>query len=102
MWPRRVLDETLKDGHGVAVADVLGRGTPQVLIAWRGQNPKGVPGVKLFAPNSDGSEWTAMPVSGPEVAVEDMKAGDLDGDGKPEIILAGRQTKNLRILWNQN
>jgi hypothetical protein len=25
----------------------------------------------------------------------------LDGDGKPDLILAGRQTKNLQILWNK-
>jgi hypothetical protein len=26
------------------------------------------------------------------MAVEDMKSADLDGDGKPDLVLAGRQT----------
>jgi hypothetical protein len=26
----------------------------------------------------------------------------LNGDGKPEIIVACRQTHNLRILWNES
>ena len=29
-------------------------------------------------------------------------AVDLDGDGKPEIIAAGRATKNVVIYWNRN
>ena len=34
-------------------------------------------------------------------AVEDIKAGDLNSDGKPDIIVAGRQTHNLKIFWNE-
>ena len=101
LWTRRVLDDALKDGHAVAIGDVLGTGSPQVVAAWRAMNPKGVPGVKIYTPNSDGSDWRAQQISGPEVAVEDMKLADLNGDGKLDIILAGRQTKNLRILWNE-
>ncbi len=102
LWPRQVLDDTLKDGHAVAVTDVLGSGSDQVIIGWRGMNPKGVPGVKLFTPlDADGVKWRTSELSGPEVAIEDLKAADLNGDGKPDLILAGRQTKNLRILWNE-
>jgi hypothetical protein len=36
------------------------------------------------------------------MACEDLKTGDLDGDGRPEIIAAGRSTKNLKIYWNRN
>jgi hypothetical protein len=31
------------------------------------------------------------------MACEDLKVADLDGDGKPEIIAAGRATKNVVI-----
>ena len=103
LWERQLLDETLKDGHAVAVADFLGMGSDQVIVGWRGMNPKGVPGVKLFTPlDKGGQQWRMTHISGPEVAIEDIKAGDLNGDGKPDLILAGRQTKNLRILWNEH
>ena len=102
LWPRQVLDDTLKDGHAVAVTDLLGIGSDQVIIGWRGMTPKAVPGVKVFTPlDSEGKQWRTTQVSAAEVAIEDLKAADLNGDGKPDLILAGRQTKNLRILWNE-
>lgn len=101
-WTRHVLDESLLDGHAVAVADFLGVGSDQIAVGWRAMNPRGVPGVRLFTPlDGRGTSWRATDLSGPEVAVEDMKAADLDGDGRPDLVLAGRATKNLRILWNE-
>ena len=44
--------------------------------------------------------WGPDVISISAIAVEDFKAADLDGDGKPDLIVAGRQTKNLVILWN--
>lgn len=102
MWQRHVLDETLKDGHALAIGDLLGDGSAQVVAAWRGMTPKGVPGIKVFVPSgNDGAQWKTFPISGPEIAVEDLKLADLNGDGKLDIIAAGRQTKNVKIFFNE-
>ena len=102
-WQRRVLDESLKDGHALATGDFLGTGGDQVVAGWRGMTTRGVPGLKLYVPqNGTYSKWKTYQLSGKETAVEDIKAGDLNGDGKPEIIVACRQTHNLRILWNES
>lgn len=101
-WKRQVLDETLKDGHAVVMADFLGTGSDQIVAGWRAMNPKGSPGVRLYTPlDSEGVNWRTSQISGDSVAIEDIKSADLDGDGKPDLILAGRQTHNLQILWNQ-
>ena len=34
------------------------------------------------------------------MAVEDLAAADLDGDGKIDIVAVGRATKNVRIYRN--
>ncbi len=102
-WKRVVLDGQLKDGHALAAADFLGTGGDQVVVGWRAMTMRGVPGVKLFVPqNKEYTKWKTYQLSGKETAVEDIKAGDLNGDGKPEIVVACRQTHNVRILWNES
>jgi len=102
-YERVELDTTFKDGHALACADFLGTGGDQIVAGWRGMNPRAVPGVKLFVPqNKAYTKWKTYQLSGAEIAVEDIKAGDLNGDGKPEIIVAGRQTHNLKIFWNES
>ena len=35
------------------------------------------------------------------MAAEDLTLEDLNGDGRPEIIAAGRATHNVKIYWNE-
>lgn len=96
-WNRLQVLDGFKDGHAVACADFLGTKSDQFVIGWRGTNP----GIRLLTPLDDaGKTWRTSTISTQEMAVEDFKAADLDGDGKPDLIAAGRQTKNLIIFWN--
>lgn len=102
-WDRIVLDTTLKDGHALGTGDFLGLGYDQVVAGWRAMRPSGEPGLKLFAPTDKSfRKWKEFRLSSKEIAVEDLKVADLNGDKLPEIIAAGRQTHNLVIFWNKS
>ncbi|MCO8124627.1 VCBS repeat-containing protein [Stieleria sp. TO1_6] len=97
-----VLSDQLKDGHALAVADFLGVGSDQIVVGWRAMNEPGVPGIRLFTPlDPAANQWRETKLSGAEIAVEDIKAGDVDGDGRIDIVAAARQTKNLVLFLNQ-
>lgn len=109
LWDRHVIDEQLRWGHAVWFADLDGDGVDELIIGVRDDpNPKAGDthterrGVRIYK-NTDGKgvTWQRMILENGGVAVEDLVAADLDGDGKIDIIAVGRATGNCRIYWNQ-
>ncbi|HEV3387147.1 MAG TPA: VCBS repeat-containing protein [Gemmata sp.] len=109
LWNRHVIDEQLRWGHAVWFADLDGDGIDELIIGVRDDpNPKAGDkfterrGVRIYK-NTDGkgATWERMILENGGVAVEDLMAADLDGDGKIDIIAVGRATGNCRIYWNQ-
>ncbi len=102
---RRVLDEQLKWGHGVWCADLDGDGTDELIIGVRddlSQKPHERRGVRIYKSlDSEGKKWSRHFLDEGGVAVEDLAAADLDGDGRIDIVAVGRQTGNVRIYWNE-
>ncbi len=103
LWPRQVLDEELKWGHGVWCADLDGDGDEELIIGVRDTKNQANPcGVRVYDPlDADGTKWARHVFDPAGVAVEDLAVADLDGDGKNDIVAVGRQTKNVRIYWNE-
>jgi hypothetical protein len=98
---RQVLDENVKEGHALATADLLGLGQDQVVAGWRQPNNENKVGVKIYVPGNN-NQWQSFWVDENTMATEDLQVTDLNADGKPDIIAAGRATKNLKIYWNKN
>jgi hypothetical protein len=100
-WKRQLLDASLKEGHALACADLLGNGSDQIVIGWRGKNDAGKVGIKMFLSSEDKTgQWTQTLVDDNGMACEDLCLADLDGDGKLDIVASGRATKNVRIYFN--
>lgn len=100
---RSTLTSDLKQGHAIATGDLLNLGSHQIVVGWREANSENKLGVKLFvAQDSEGTRWKDHWIDDGGMACEDLKVADLDGDGKEEIIAAGRATHNLKIYWNRN
>ncbi|HMJ88334.1 MAG TPA: VCBS repeat-containing protein [Candidatus Acidoferrum sp.] len=103
MWHRRVLDSSFNDGHALACGDLLGIGRDQILVGWRAMGKPGARvGIKLFTPmDMDLKEWRATLVDDNGMACEDLCLADMNGDGKLDIVAAGRGTKNVKIYFNE-
>jgi hypothetical protein len=104
-WKRQVLDDQLLWGHAVYCADLDGDGDDELIIGVR-DNKSNKPGercgVRTYKSVAGHWEkWERQLVDEGGVAVEDLTVGDLDGDGKPDIIAVGRATHNARIYWNK-
>ena len=100
---RTVLIDTFRHGHALAVEDILGAGRPQVIAGWRFPNSDNKVGIKMFVlKNDSGTEFETVSIDDNKMACEDLQLADLDGDGKKDIIAAGRATKNLVIYWNKS
>lgn len=100
---RAVLTSAMNQGHALAVADLTGAGSLQIVAGWREPDKDGKVGVKLFIPQGKGSgaKWEEHWVDDNGMACEDLQVADLNGDNKPDIIAAGRSTHNLKIYWNR-
>jgi hypothetical protein len=103
LWQRTVIDENLKWGHAVWCADLDGDSDEELIIGVRDNKDTANPcGVRIYDPaGAQPADWKAERLDPGGVAVEDLAAGDLDGDGKIDLVAVGRQTKNVRIYWNQ-
>lgn len=113
LWKRTVVDEQLKWGHAVWCADLDGDADQELVIGVRDDLDKNDPtkrcGLRIYDPAVTAAttiapadvKWTRSLIEPGATAIEDLAVGDLNGDGKAEIVTVGRATHNGRIYWNE-
>ncbi len=90
--PRDVIDDTLADGHALWVADVDGDGDDEVFAGHRGKDHR----VSVYDFSRERKAWTRT-VLDRGVAAQDLRGGDIDGDGRPDVVAVGGATHN--VVW---
>jgi hypothetical protein len=101
MWKRRVLLEN-KGGHTVLPVDFNRSGVDSLLVGFVGQYSKhpGFPIWHVFRPKDGrGEEWEDRVLDDTKLPGEDGAVADLNGDGKPDLVIAGG--KRIKIYWNE-
>ncbi len=99
---RIVIDSGLNQGHALATGDLIRLGRDQVVAGWRSPDASNKVGVRLYVPDEAGQTWTSHWIDDNQMACEDLRLADLDGDDRLDIIAAGRATNNLVVYWNDN
>jgi hypothetical protein len=89
---RTVLDDTLADGHALWVADVDRDGDDEVFAGHRGKDHR----VSMYDFDQAKREWKKTVIDR-EIATQDLRGSDLDGDGAPDIVAVGGSTHN--VVW---
>jgi hypothetical protein len=87
---RTVLDNTLDDGHALWVADIDGDGNDEVFAGHRGKDAR----VSVY--RFDGKKWDRT-VLDPGLTAQDLRGGDIDGDGRPDVVAIGGKSHN--VVW---
>ena len=96
-WARTVLDDAVTGGHAVAWADFDGDGDDELVAGWR----DGAFGLARYRVGSNG-ELRGRQIIDRGVAVEDLVIADINADGRPDIVAAGRSTGNIRLFVNEH
>jgi hypothetical protein len=89
---RTVIDDSLADGHALWVADVDGDGDDEVFAGHRGKDHR----VSMYDFDRAKQTWTKTVIDS-DIAAQDLRGGDIDGDGTPDVVAVGGATHN--VIW---
>ncbi len=98
-WERHVIDQGFKRGHALGIADFDGNGSDDIAFG-HSDTPEKF-GVNVYSPADDvGDQWGKHVLDAGGMATEDLAVGDLNGDGRPDIVAGGRSTHNVKLYLN--
>jgi hypothetical protein len=99
MWRRYVIDEGFQRGHALWTADINGDGNEEIIFGH--SDTPGAFGVNVYGVDAkDSTKWIRRVVDSGGMATEDLVVGDLNGDGRPDIVAGGRSTRNVMLYLN--
>lgn len=106
LWKRTVIADGFQRGHGLWTADLDLDGSDEIIFG-HSDTPKTF-GVIVFSHTAETAasaenpgQWQRHVIDEGGIATEDLMTGDLNSDGKPDIVAGGRATHNLRLYLSK-
>ena len=96
LWDRHPIDDSFRDGHALACADLDGDGNDEIVAGFRG------PGTSLYvyyATDASGLKWERQTLD-TQMAASCLAIADINGDGHPDVAAIGASTANVK--WYEN
>jgi hypothetical protein len=92
-----VIDDTMNNGHALAVGDLDGDGRDEIACGFRGKGFK----LSIFqAMDARGERWKKTVLDDGGIAAADCIIDDFTGDGIPDIVAIGASTRNVKLYEN--
>ncbi len=103
-WERRVLDDSLSQGHALCCADFNRDGSDEIIAGFRGKGG----GIYIYcATDESGTRWEKSVLNEGEIAAQGFSVFDLSstdfsqkGDGYPDFVATGGATHNVHLYLN--
>lgn len=96
LWSRHVIDDSFRDGHALAVADLDGDGDDEIVAGYRGEGTS----LHIYnAADASGKKWGRQTLD-ENMAASCVVVEDINGDGRPDIVAVGASTGN--VVWYEN
>lgn len=96
LWAKTTIETALTEGHALGWADFDGDGSDELAVGWR-RGPS--PGIAIYVVDLEGALKSKTMVDEGGMDTEDLIVGDFNGDKRPDIVAAGRATRNIKIYW---
>ena len=98
-WRRRVIYDELKEGHEVCVADFNADGRDDIVAGDRGRGEVRSSHV-FYSLDDAGERWHHQVLDHLGMSASGCAAVDMNGDRRPDIVLIGSATANIK--WYEN
>jgi hypothetical protein len=98
-WRRHVIYDQLTEGHEVCVGDFNGDGRDDIVAGDRAKGAVSTSHV-FFALDDSGLKWRHEELDHLGMSASGCSVTDINGDGRPDIVMIGGATANLK--WYEN
>ena len=98
-WQRHVIYDALTEGHEICVGDFNGDGRDEIVAGDRAKGKVASSHI-FYSMDESGKEWHHEELDHMGMSASGCQVADINGDGRPDIVMIGGATANIK--WYEN